>query len=373
VAAERTSTDGVATLLSVGEAEEAEGRRRCDRFLVGHGRRSAADLLAEIDPGTEMDRYGTGGVVAELEDRIAALFGKQSAVFLPSGTMAQQIVLRVHADRRQRRTFVAHPACHLDWRELRGYQRLHGLAMRQAGDVRRPLTLDDLRSVAEPPAALLVELPQRDLGGILPTWAELHAQLDWAHARGAATHLDGARVWESAPFYERSLAELVAGFDTVYASFYKLLGAIAGCCVAGEADVVAEVREWRTRHGGTLFGLWPYAASASAALDCRLPLMADYRDHAVAIAAALRELPDVEVVPDPPQTPMMHLLLRRDAAALRRGVLTVARDHGVWTFPRWFSGDTPTVQRVELVVGDATMRFTPGEVAEILGAVLAAG
>ena len=71
--------------------------------------------------------------MAELEAEVAALLGKPAAVFVPSGTMAQQAVLRVHADRRQRRTIVFHPMCHLDRHESQGYQRLHGLTGRPAG------------------------------------------------------------------------------------------------------------------------------------------------------------------------------------------------------------------------------------------------
>lgn len=120
------------------------------------------------------------------------------------------------------------------------------------------------------PAALVVELPQRGLGGQLPPW---DAQVAWARERGAAAHLDGACLWEAAAGYGRTLAEVAALFDTTNVSFYKGLGALPGCCLAGPADVVAEVREWRQRMGGTLFGLWPGAASALSCLRRRLPLM----------------------------------------------------------------------------------------------------
>ena len=70
-----------------------------------------------------------------------------------------------------------------------------------------------------------------------------------------------------------ALAEIAALFDTVYVSFYKGLGGVAGGMLLGEEDVIAEAREWRHRHGGTLFNLWPYAASALAGLRLRLPRM----------------------------------------------------------------------------------------------------
>ena len=116
--------------------------------------------------------------------------------------------------------------------------------------------------------------------GVL-AWDDLLAQTAWARAQGAATHLDGARLWESAAGYAKPPPEIAALFDTVYVSFYKGIGALPGCCVAGPADILAEVREWRQRMGGALFGLWPNAASALTCLRRRLPLMPAYLRHSV--------------------------------------------------------------------------------------------
>jgi threonine aldolase len=347
--------------------EETAIRDACTRFLGGHGRRTAASLLADIDPDTEIDRYGDGGVVSELEAEVAGLLGKPAALFLPTGVMAQQTTLRVHADRRARRTFVAHPACHLDRWEGRGYERLHGLSFLPAGDLRRGLTVADLEPISGSPAALLVELPQRDIGGWLPAWEDLEAQVAWAQDRGAAAHLDGARLWEATAGYLRTPAEVAALFDTVYVSFYKGLGSVGGCCVAGPADVVDEVRDWRRRHGGTVFGLWPYAASCLASLRRRLPRMADYHRHAIAIGEALREIPGAQTVPDPPHTSHLHIHLHRDAAELRAAALRLARERGIWTFVTWRASDTPDTQIIELAVGDATLELSPQEVGEIFG------
>jgi len=347
-------------------------RDLCSRFLHGHGPVRAADLLATIPPDTEVDRYGDGGVVAELEDEVASVLGKETAVFLPSGTMAQQAVLRVHAERRQQRTIVFHPACHLDQHEGRGYQRLHQLTGRPAGDPGRLLTIKDLSAVAEPVAALVVELPQRDLGGQQPSLDDLHAQLAWARDRGAAVHLDGARLGESAAGYGEPPAAIAALFDTVYVSFYKGIGALPGCCVAGPAELAAEVREWRQRMGGTLYGLWPNAASALSCLRRRLPLMPRYLGHALAIAEQLAGIPGIRVVPDPPQVPMLHLLLSTSQDGFARTVRRLAVEQGVWTWPEAAVTADPGVQRVELAVGDGTCGLRPAEISEII-ATFAAG
>ncbi|HTW04644.1 MAG TPA: beta-eliminating lyase-related protein [Streptosporangiaceae bacterium] len=345
-------------------------REQCTRSLHGHGPVSASEMLATIPGDTAVDRYGDGGVVAELEAEIATLLGKQAAVFLPSGTMAQQSVLRVHADRRGRRTVVFHPMCHLHRHENQAHERLHHLIGRPAGDPSRLIGRDDLDPIGEPVAALLLELPQRDLGGQQPDWDELTAQVAWARAHGAAAHLDGARLWESAAGYGRPPGEIAALFDTVYVSFYKGIGALPGCCVAGPDDIVAEVREWRQRMGGTLYGMWPSAASALTCLRRRLPLMPDYLNHARAIAAALAGVPGVRVVPDPPQVPMMHLLLATSQDEFVAAAGKLAAQQQVWTWPKAMTTGDPGVQRVELSVGDATRALEPTEIRDVI-AVLA--
>lgn len=329
--------------------------------------------LATLGPDElAADMYGDGGAVAVLEDEVRALLDKPAAVFMPSGTMIQQIALRIHADQRNRRVVAFHPTCHLELHEDKAYQRLHGLLGRPVGDARELLTLPDLEAVDEPLAALLIELPQREIGGRLPAWEDLVAQVGWARDHGSAVHLDGARLWECGPFYERSLSEIAGLFDTVYVSFYKGLGGPAGGMLLGEPDVIAQARDWRHRHGGTLFSLWPYAAAGLAGLRLRLPRMGIYVDHARAIAAALTAMDGVAVVPDPPQTPMMHIHLRTTEAALVAGVRRMASRERLWTFGGSAPTDTPGIRRVELYAGEATLAFTPAEVAAVIRELLPA-
>jgi len=263
--------------------------------------------------------------------------------------------------------------CHLDRHEEQAYQRLHGLTGRPVGDLNRLITLDDLAKVTEPAAALLIELPQRDLGGQQPPIEDLIAQVGWARERGTAAHLDGARLWESAAGYDRDPATIAGLFDTVYVSFYKGIGALSGCCVAGPEDVIGQVREWRRRMGGTLNGLWPNAASALSCLRQRLPLFPAYLGHARALAAALARVPGVTVVPDPPQVPMMHLLLAVTSDGYAAAARQLAEERGIWIPPGSLTTTDPAVQRIELSVGDATMQFEPGEVSEIFRLIIGSG
>jgi threonine aldolase len=348
-------------------AERRSLREACDRSISGHGLGSPQVTLAEIATlsadDLSTDIYGDGGTVRILEDEVRNLLEKPAAVFMPSGTMIQQIALRIHADGRNSRVVAFHPTCHLELHEDKAYQRMHGLVGLPVGNRHDLMTTADLAAIHEPLAALLIELPQREIGGQLPAWKDLVAQVDWAHKHGAAAHMDGARLWECGPFYSRPLSEIAALFDTVYVSFYKGLGGVAGGMLLGDEDVIAEAREWRHRHGGTLFNLWPYAAAALAGLRLRLPRMAANLAHARAIAAALTEVDGVRVIPDPPQVPMMHVALPTTPAAFTAGVRKLARDQKLWAFGGSAPTDVPGYRMVELYVGDATLQLTPTQIA----------
>jgi threonine aldolase len=317
------------------------------------------------------DRYGSGERIERLERRVAELLGKEAAVFMPSGTMAQPIALRIWSERRGCRTVAFHQTCHLELHEEKGYERLHGLHGKLVGDPNRLITVEDLEAIHEPVAALLLELPQREIGGLLPSWEDLAAQVAWAREREIALHMDGARLWETQPFYGRPHAEIAELFDSVYVSFYKGLGGIAGAALAGDAALVAEARVWQRRQGGNLVTLHPFVVAAELALDERLGRIAVHWEHARALAAALAEVDGVEVVPDPPQTPLFHVLLRGDHDKLADAALEIAEERKVFLFADPSSTTSPSWQKLEVMVGEVTLALEPAEVAELYAEVLA--
>jgi threonine aldolase len=360
----------------VTDDELARLRASCSRAFTHHPVQSPhvalRELAAAVPPDLLADKYGSGDWLAAFEERIAAELGKEAAVFMPSGTMAQQIALRIWCDRRGCGAVAFHPTCHLDIHESRGYAFLHGLRGRTVGHPARLMTVQEVREVAEPLGAFIVELPQRELGAVLPAWDELCELVEAARGTGAAIHLDGARLWEAAPHYGRSHAEIAALFESVYVSFYKGLGALAGAALAGDTDFIDEARLWQHRHGGRLVTIAPLALSARLAFERNLPKMAVYRAGARAIAERLGQIDGVEIAPDPPHTNTFHVFLRGDRSALEACAQAYAREHGTFVFGRLAPTVLPTHQKWEFVVGEATLQLDVDEIARTIRTVVEA-
>src|SRR5262245_8919761 len=218
--------------------------RACERRLSGVRPRTMREQLDSIGDGpvdldVVGDRYGDGPV-AVLEDAVASLLGKPAACYFPTGTMAQQVALRCWAGRTNNNAVALHPAAHPEVHERYAYSTLSGLRAVWTTTQPRQPTAEEIRDLDEPFGTLMLALPLREPGFVLPTWDELVAVVDAARARGARVHLDGARLWESTPHLGHSLGEIAGLADSVYVSFYKTLGALAGAALVGPADVIAE-------------------------------------------------------------------------------------------------------------------------------------
>jgi threonine aldolase len=261
--------------------------------------------------------------------------------------------------------------CHLEVHEQHAYAVMHGLRPQIIGDQHSVITLDDLKAVPEPLGALLLELPQRDIGGQLPSWDDLQAQLDWARERGIKLHMDGARLWEAQPFYDRPHGDIAAGFDSVYVSFYKGLGALSGSALAGPADFIEECRPWVRRHGGNLFRFYPYVISARKALRDKLDRFPAYHDRAVAIAEILESIPGIRVKPYPLQTNMMHVYLEGDRETLLSRAREIATEDRVGLTAYLSPTDVPDTWMFELSIGEAAFELSDEEIEQYFQRIMA--
>lgn len=308
-----------------------------------------------------------------LEREVAERLGKAAAVLMPTGKMAQQVALRVHADRRSgRRTVVAHPSNHLSLWEDENHSRLHNLHLRHAGD-RYTLLADadiDAAARAGDVATVLWELPQRELGGELPTWDDLTAQLATARRCGAATHCDGARIWQAEPFYGKPLAEICHGFDSVYASLYKDLEAPRGAVLVGDDQFVAAARAWRHRLGGGIDEVWPLALLALDGLHRVPDAMPRYVKHARAVAGAITRRTDAVVRPAVPHTAMFHVHLPVPAEAARQAHEELSDAGGLQLTLRIRTGPDPTRSWCELTFGEAAQRLPPTRIADTVAQLI---
>jgi threonine aldolase len=350
-------------------AEVQEIYAGCNRFLRGHYPRTVRQHLEAIAQSPHAlkphDMYGNGGFVTEFEAEVADLLGKQAGVFMPSGTMAQQIALRIWSDESGLPIVAYHPTCHLEIHEQMAYRKLHHLRAVLLAEASRLFTLADLQSI-EPISTLLIELPQREIGGQLPTWDELAAICDYARSKGTRLHMDGARLWECQPHYAKTYAEIAAPFDSVYVSCYKILGGLPGAVLAGPADFIAKARIWQRRHGGNLCQMSSNAIAAKLGMEQHLPRMSDYVAKASEIATVLRSLGGVSVVPAEPPTNMMHLHFKGNPEALTRVALTIAQETKVFLF-----GGLGTDGKMELTAGEAALDLDRSEVEELLSRLLA--
>lgn len=278
--------------------------------LAGHGKRDAGVLkkaFADIEETLGSDMYGEGRVIGDFEAEMAEVLGKETAVFFPSGTMAQQIALRIWCDRKGMKTVAYHPLCHLEIHEQDGLKELHHIQPVLLAGKDRLITLDDVKNMGTEVACLLLELPQREIGGQLPDYAELEAISAYCRKQGIILHLDGARLFEVLPYYGRTAAEVCSLFDSVYISFYKGIGGIAGAVLAGSRDFTAESKIWKRRHGGDLISLYPYIIPARFYYRQRVDKMGQYYEEAKELAALFNSCANVSTLPLEPVSNMFHV------------------------------------------------------------------
>ncbi|GHJ44677.1 threonine aldolase [Catellatospora sp. TT07R-123] len=356
--------------------DPADRRRRaqrgCDRILSAHRTPTMREQLALLD-GLDLDGwpdfYG-GGPVAELERRVAELLGKPAAVFFPTGTMAQQVALRCWAERTGSPVVALHPLSHVEAYERGAYESLSDLrGVFPTREPRQP-TAAEVRDLDEPYGTLLVELPLREPGFLLPGWDELTEVVEAARSRGARVHFDGARLWESVHHWGVDLPTVAALADSVYVSLYKTLGGLAGAVVAGPADFVAQARAWRHRYGGNLFQQWPSALTALAGLDRELPRLPGYVAHAKVVAAALAQLPGAVVHPAVPHTHQFQLWLPGPADRLNEAVIALAEQRKTWLCGG-FADRAPGRAMAEITVAAPALEWSADDVVEAGLALLA--
>ncbi len=251
--------------------------------------------MADAEVGD--DQYGEDPSVNRLQARIAELLGKEAALFVPSGTMANQIALKL-LTRPGDEVLVAD--AHMLWLEAGAGAANAGVLFTSIG-TGGLFTIDEFRAALKPPGHIV--LPATSLvvienthnlgGGVVFPQADAAAICAAAGAAGVATYLDGARLFNAAAAAELSLAELARPFDLVSVALSKGLGCPVGSVLAGSADLIARAVRARRMLGGAMRQSGILAAAGLYALDHHLPQLALDHVHARLIAERLAALPGV--------------------------------------------------------------------------------
>jgi threonine aldolase len=332
------------------------------RLLLDEGR----DVYDLTQPA---DVYGDR-IVETLEERVAGLLGTGAAVFFPTGTMAQQVALRCWAARTGNATVALHPLAHPEVHERGALGSVSGLRTVHLTAEPRTPTADEVREAGEPFGTLMLELPLREAGFLLPSWDGLTSVVAAARERDAVVHFDGARLWESTTYLGRSLAEIAGLADSVYVSFYKSLGGLGGAVLAGPRTLTDEARVWRHRYGGQIFHQFPTALAALIGLDRELPRLPGYVACARMVADALRDgfaaagVPWMRLRPEVPHTHQFQVWLPYDARVLQEASLRQAEETGTGLFWRWTAQGAPDTAFTEVTVNAPGLTWTADDVKE---------
>jgi threonine aldolase len=238
---------------------------------IPHTPEEYSQLLLKISAGgkIEPDDYSRGGVVEQLESRMAVMLGKEAAVWLPTGTLANHLAVRMLAGPKRRVIVQAESHLHNDCGDCA--ETLSGLTLIPLGPGKAGFTLEDVERaandamggrVATPVGAIQIETPVRRQSGARFDFADMKRISAWAKTHGVGLHLDGARLPLECAYTGRTLRDYTSLCDTVYVSMYKYFNAAGGAILAGPKPLLADLYHARRMFGGGLPHSWPFAAVA---------------------------------------------------------------------------------------------------------------
>ena len=277
------------------------------------------------------DVFGEDPTVQELERRVADLLGREAAIFVPSGTMANQIALQLHA-RHGEEVLVAEGA-HCVWYESGAAAAIAGVQLVSVGREGK-VTPEEIRAATRPRVdwcpvtrAFVLENTHNRAGGRIIDLASCRAAIGAAHDAGLTVHLDGARLFNAAVGLGVSPREIAGEADTISVCLSKGLGAPGGSLLVGTRDHVREARRLRKRMGGGMRQVGVLAAAGLYALDHHVDRLAEDHLAARALAEGLTGCPGLVVVA--PDTNIVLIDLRSDGAVDANAFADRARARGV--------------------------------------------
>jgi threonine aldolase len=254
--------------------------------------------MMEAELGDE--QHGDDPTVHALCDKMAALMGKEAAMFLPSGTMCNVIAILTHCKKGDE--VLAHETSHILHSEGGTHAALTGVQILPLQGARGQFTADAVRAAIRaktryaPPQQLLeVEQTANIGGGTVWSLQQLTEVTDVAREQGWNTHMDGARLMNACVASGVAPADMVAGFDSVWLDFTKGMGAPLGAVLCGSNEFIGQAWRWKQRLGGSMRQAGMCAAAAIYSLDHHVERLADDHANAKALARGLRQIPGLIV------------------------------------------------------------------------------
>jgi threonine aldolase len=249
--------------------------------------------MAEAEVGDDV--WGDDPTVIELEREVAALLGKEAALYVPSGTMGNQISIRVQT--RPGDEILVHQLAHVALHESGASAVLSAVQTRMVGGELGMPGPEELAQWMRDPADIhqarqslvCIENTVGELGGVIYPQERIDALAAFAHERGMPLHMDGARLWNAAVAGGSNPARIVRDVDSVSVCFSKGLGAPVGSAVAGSAELVASARRSRKLLGGGMRQAGIIAAGALYAIRHNIQRLADDHANARTLAEGLAE------------------------------------------------------------------------------------
>jgi threonine aldolase len=252
------------------------------------------------------DVFGGDPTVNALQEQVADMLGKEAALFTPSGSMANQIAIRLHCGRGEE--FFCEASCHINIYEQGGFAQLSGAIARPIVGRNGVIELEQLPGHL--PALddhccrwklLALENTHNRGGGSIQPFENVKSLCAWAKRLGLSTHLDGARLFNAVVASGISAKQWSEGFDSVNVCFSKGLGAPLGSAIVGSRDFIREARRVRKLFGGGMRQVGIVAAGALYALNHNIERLAEDHQHAQLLAEAVRQIEGLQLEP-PPQT-----------------------------------------------------------------------
>ncbi|HEU5006728.1 MAG TPA: GntG family PLP-dependent aldolase [Jatrophihabitantaceae bacterium] len=247
--------------------------------------------MAQAEVGDDV--YGEDPTVAALEAEVADLLGHEAGLFVPSGSLGNQLGIRLLV--RPGYELVCDSLAHIARAELGAAAVFSGITFRTWRAERGRLDVDAIRELITPDAgpylvstaAIAVENTHNFGGGTVQPADQVAAVAELARANGLGLHLDGARLWNAHVATGRPMRELATGFDTVSVCLSKGLGAPVGSVLVSSADRIAEARVWRKRYGAGMRQVGILAAAGRYAIEHNVARLADDHARAKRLAEAL--------------------------------------------------------------------------------------